>query len=123
MRIRTIIASLLPLAVVAGCGHTREVSFQTDIAPILKDHCLECHGSDGEGYKKSGFSVLSYETVMKGTKFGPVVVPGNSVSSTLARLLQGKADPSINMPHKKQSLPDAQAKLIVQWIDQGAKNN
>jgi len=123
MRVRLIIASLLPLVLAAGCAQEKKVSYQNDVYPILKKSCLECHSSNGEGYKKSGLSMESYENLMKGTKFGPVLVPGQSISSTLVRLLQGKADPSINMPHKRDTLPEDQAKIIVEWIDQGAKNN
>jgi uncharacterized membrane protein len=114
---------LLPLAVAAGCSGDREVSFQADVAPILKTNCAECHDNDGEGYTKSGFNVMTYEAVMKGTRYGPVVIPGNSVSSTLARLITGKADASINMPHNKHPIPEEQMEVIVHWIDQGAKNN
>ena len=123
MRTRMFVVTLLPLAIATGCGQTRTVSFQTDVTPILKKFCYECHTGEGEGLKKSGLSLENYESLMKGTKFGPVVVPGNSVSSTLARLLQGKASPEINMPHKRDAVPEAEAKVVVQWIDQGAKNN
>jgi hypothetical protein len=123
MRAHVIIASLLPLLLAAGCAQEKTVSFQNDVNPILQKNCLECHSGNGEGYKKSGLSMESYEALMKGTKFGPVLVPGQSISSTLVRLLQGKADPSINMPHQRDALPEDKAKIIVQWIDQGAKNN
>lgn len=123
MRARMIIASLLPLALAAGCAKEPTISYQNDVYPILKANCMECHIGDGEGIKKSGLDMENYETLMKGTKFGPVIVPGQSVSSTLARLLQGKADPTINMPHNRAPLPEDKAKIIVKWIDQGAKNN
>ena len=123
MRARVILASLLPLVLAAGCAQERTVSFQNDVFPILKKNCLECHSNNGEGFQKSGLSLESYDSLIKGTKFGPVLVPGQSISSTLARLLQGKADPSINMPHKRDALPEDQAEIVVQWIDQGAKNN
>jgi Planctomycete cytochrome C len=123
MRTQMLIVMLLPLAIAAGCGQNRTVSFQTDVAPLLEKSCAECHTGDGEGLKKSGLGMDSYEALMKGTKFGPVIVPGNSASSTLARLLQGKASPEINMPHHRDPLPDAEVNVIVQWIDQGAKNN
>jgi hypothetical protein len=123
MRARLIIASLLPLVLAAGCAQEKKVSYQNDVYPILKKNCFECHTGKGEGITKSGLDMQSYETLMKGTKFGPVLVPGQSISSTLVRLLQGKADPSINMPHKRDALPEDKAKIIVKWIDQGAKNN
>jgi hypothetical protein len=58
---------------------------------------------------------------MKGTKFGPVIVPGSSVGSTLYRLVAGQADPSIRMPHGQAALPDEDVAMIAAWIDQGAK--
>ena len=65
----------------------------------------------------------SYAELMKGTKFGPVVIPGNAVSSNLAILIDGKA-PNIKMPHGTlQILPKADRDTIKQWIDQGAMNN
>ncbi len=73
-----------------------------------------------EGAEKSGFAVDTYESVMKGTKLGPVVVPGSAESSTLYRLVAGKADPSIMMPHGKQPLTNKEISTIKQWIDAGA---
>lgn len=60
---------------------------------------------------------------MKGTRLGPVIVAGQSVSSTLVRLIEGKADPSIRMPHGKEPLDAAKIKTIKTWVDAGAKNN
>lgn len=114
----------------AGCSN--DVSFNKDINPILTSSCLSCHDGAGEGITKSGFSVKSYESLMKGTKFGPVVVAGDSDSSTLYRLVGHKADPKIQMPPhhdvamaelKLEPLTDAQIETIKMWIDQGAKNN
>ena len=43
--------------------------------------------------------VDSYDSVMKGTKYGPVIVPGDSLSSSLYLLVAGKVHSSIWMPH------------------------
>ena len=65
----------------------------------------------------------TYETLMKGTKFGPVIVPGNALSSSLVILIEGKA-PAIKMPHGSlQILPKTDRDLIKLWINQGAKDN
>lgn len=120
MRIQS---ALLTAAAIAAMGCTKHVSFRQDVFPVLREKCLECHKSDGEGYTKSGLNLETYEGLMKGTRFGPVVQPGSSVSSTLVILIERKADPSINMPHGKDPLPKDQVELIKQWIDQGAKNN
>jgi hypothetical protein len=111
----------------AGCGkETKQpkVSYANDIVPILKQHCYECHLPGGEGQKASGLSMADYASLMKGTKFGPVIKAGDSVSSTLMILVSGHADPSINMPHGgRKPLSAEEIKTIGTWIDQGAANN
>nr|WP_246194786.1 c-type cytochrome domain-containing protein [Allochromatium palmeri] len=115
----------LPLILVAlsGCNRSSEVSFSQDVQPIISKHCAECHLPNGQGHAASGFLVESYDSLMKGTKFGPVVVPGDAVSSSLYRLVAGEVDESIRMPHGKDPLPTAEIAVIEAWITQGAKNN
>jgi hypothetical protein len=108
--------------VLAACSD-QEVSFQSDVESILKEHCAECHTKGGRGFAKSGFLVDSYAHVMRGTRYGPVIVPGAHASSTLYRLIAGEADPSIRMPFHRDPLPREKVELIAAWIDQGAKNN
>jgi hypothetical protein len=111
--------------VLAGCGSEAEkpVSYQRDVHPVLAKHCLDCHKHGGAGVEKSGFSVESYQALMKGTKFGPVVVPGSSLSSSLYLMVAGKTDPAIRMPHGKNPLSEAEVDLLRRWMDQGAKEN
>jgi hypothetical protein len=110
------------MVTISACVQQPQISYRTQVEPILQEHCKECHSRNGEGYKKSGFSVDNYEDVMKGTKFGAVVVPGSAITSTLYLLVAGKADPSIRMPHDKKPLSEYDTKLIKTWIDEGAKN-
>jgi cytochrome c553 len=120
---RVALFTLSALAVVAlqtGCGE-KALTYQADIKPIIEANCVSCHVPGGAGYDKSGLRLDSHEALMKGTKFGAVVVPGSSVSSTLYRLVSGQADPSIRMPHGQASLPEADVAKIAAWIDQGAK--
>jgi hypothetical protein len=109
------------LALLAGCGD-KPLTYQADIKPIIDANCMACHVPGGEGYEKSGLQMDSYEAVMKGTQYGPVVVAGSSVSSTLYRLVSGQADPSIRMPHGQGALPEKDVAAIATWIDQGANN-
>ena len=108
---------LIAAAGINGCS--RRVTY-ADVAPIFQQKCAECHTAGKEGTLKSGFSVASYETVMKGTRLGPVIVKGSAESSSLYRLVAGETDPSIHMPHGKPSLPKDQIKTIETWINQGA---
>ena len=68
----------------AGCETRQKISYRQDVAPIIESKCLECHfPPKGSGYLKSGLNMESYESLMKGTIYGPVIVPGDSLHSIL----------------------------------------
>lgn len=129
MTIRLFTASLLAVALLgaAACERSTEaevVSYSDDIQPLLDEHCSECHTGDGEGLKASGFSTESHATVMKGTRLGPMVEPGDPLSSSLYRLVSGReVHPSIRMPHGEAMLPESDIALIETWIEQGAEGD
>jgi hypothetical protein len=61
---------------------------------------------------------------MKGTKFGPMIISGDSAGSNMIVLMEGRADPSISMPHGSMDpVRKADIEILRLWIDQGAKNN
>lgn len=102
----------------------KEVSFKSDVWPILDQYCMGCHSPGGKGYEKSGLDLRTYASLMKGTKFGKVVTPGSSLASTLNVLIGGHGNPDFSMPFGiKGGLPKEKADLVDQWVDQGAKNN
>ena len=115
-------ALTLAVLLMTACAQ-RQVSFKADVQPILKQYCLECHVEGGEGYVKSGLLMTSHESLMKGTKFGSIIKPGDGLSSVLIMLVEGRADPSIKMPHGKDSMPKDKIEVLKQWVVQGAKNN
>jgi hypothetical protein len=117
------IAMAVLTAATVSCNKVPVASFAKDVHPILQQGCQHCHRQGGEGFVKSGFSIESYESIMRGTRFGPVIEPGSSVSSTLVRLLEQKTDPTIGMPRGEHALSPDKIALIRNWIDQGAKNN
>lgn len=130
LNLLTIALSVATLAIASGCS--KETSFNKDVKPIISTSCLECHDGKGEGSEESGLILVTYDDLMRGTKFGQVVVPGDSESSTLYRLIAHKADPKIHMPpHTKDTLAskiktplsNKQIEIVKTWIDQGAKNN
>ena len=117
-------AAALCAILLAGCSTSPDtVSFKSTVKPLLDKYCAECHTKGGAGAEASGFITTSYESIMKGTKFGTVVVAGDPLSSSLYRLVAGKVDPSIRMPHGKKSLAENEILSIEHWIEQGAKNN
>lgn len=126
-RILTMPLLAFALAGLGGCDRGTEagaVSFRQDVQPILDNYCAECHTGEGAGLEASGFSVASYESVMKGTKFGSMIEPGDPLSSSLYRLVSGREiHPSIRMPHGRTGLTETEIAVIEAWISQGAKDN
>lgn len=124
------------LAGLTACGggtdSARQVSFKDDIQPILAASCIRCHDVASEGVAASGLNLGSYESIMDGTRFGSVVVPGSADSSALYLVVAHRTDPQIHMPpHHLDSLAEGrgdalselQIETIKTWIDQGAHNN
>lgn len=100
------------------------VSFKEDVLPLFQVRCGACHAPpNGEGYKASGLNLMTYQGVMAGTKFGPMVVAGEPDSSNLMRLLDWQVSPQLRMPHNMKQLPVCDRDTIRTWIRQGAKDN
>ncbi|MFO1153233.1 MAG: c-type cytochrome domain-containing protein [Rhodospirillales bacterium] len=127
-RALTVVSGVAVLAVVAGVGFAakaadEQVSYKLDVQPILTARCGECHSPGGEGYQKSGLDLTSYHGLMTGTKHGAIVIPGEPLRSNLLVLVEGRADPSLRMPHSGPPLLKAQVQIIRDWVRQGAKDN
>ncbi len=106
-----------------ACAAEEKISFKEDILPLLQWRCSSCHKPGGEGYAKSGLDLTNYAGVMKGTKFGAMVIPGEPESSNLMLLLDWRASPALRMPHGKKQLSTCDRNNIRTWIRQGAKDN
>jgi hypothetical protein len=106
-----------------ACAAEDIVSFKDDILPLLKWRCASCHEPGGAGYEKSGLDLTSYAGVMKGTKFGPMIIPRDPESSNLMLLLDWRASPALRMPHGTKQLSSCDRGSIRTWIRQGAKDN
>jgi uncharacterized membrane protein len=122
--LRCIVAASVALLLLAGCGRAPGISYAKDVVPILDQHCKSCHVAGQAGYVVSGFELENYETLMKGTQYGAVIVPGDPLTSALVMLIEGRADPSLKMPHgNAKPLDPKDIATIRQWVEQGAKNN
>lgn len=95
-------------------------SYTRDIQPIFNENCIICHGPQDA---HNGLRLDSYEGVMKGTQYGPVVIPGDSSLSNLVAVLKHETDPSIWMPYHAEPLSPNRIKNIETWIDIGAPSN
>ena len=95
-----------------------EVSFRSDIAPILLDSCLACHGpKKAEG----GYRVDTYEELLKAGDSGelPIARELNETSELLRRIICN--DDSERMPADSEPLAPEQIELIKLWIAAGGK--
>ncbi len=101
----------------------QEVTYATDIKPILDQSCTKCHGMEKP---KGKLRLDSKEDALKGGEDGKVVIPGDSKDSVLVHNIAHVGDPDDYMPppHNKANIPPLtkeQIGLIRAWIDQGAK--
>jgi mono/diheme cytochrome c family protein len=91
------------------------VSFAKDVKPIFDQSCVKCHGGDKTEIR---LKLTSYAGVMAGSENGPVVLAGKAADSELIKqVLAGK------MPKRANRLPDAQLKILQDWVNAGALNN
>jgi hypothetical protein len=116
------IGAALLIAPAESCA-AEPVSFSEDILPIFKGRCIGCHQPGGEGYETSGLDLTTYAGLMKGTKFGAMVVPRDPEGSNLVRLLEWRASPQLRMPHGKKQLSTCDRATLRAWIREGAKDN
>jgi hypothetical protein len=92
------------------------VDFERQIAPIIKERCLECHSQDK---RKGGLSLATYADALDGGRNGPAIRPGSAARSILIHRLTGAVEPQ--MPKDKDPLTPRELRLIRLWIDQGAR--
>jgi len=100
-----------------------QVSFQEDVFPIIELRCLACHQPGGEGYETSGLDMRTYEGLMKGTKSGPMITPGNAVDSNLLAVIDRRTSSEIWMPHEGKQLSKCERQAFRFWVLQGAQDN
>jgi WD40 repeat protein len=95
---------------------TKPVSFTNEIAPILVQRCVACHGGSKP---KGGFNLSTFDALTKGANNDPVFVAGKAEESTLVECLLPDASP--RMPYKEDPLPKDQIDLIARWVTEGGK--
>ncbi len=93
-------------------------TYDEDVLPIVKQHCVNCHGTDQQ---KGDLNLATYSALQQGGSSGTVVAPGNPDKSRLFLLTSHATEPK--MPPKSAKIPDAQIALLKLWIEQGAKEN
>lgn len=106
---------LLPAVV---CADAKNPTYDDDVLPILKQHCVSCHGNDKQ---KSGLNVATLAAIKQGGAGGDVLKAGAPDKSRLYTLTAHTEEPK--MPPSGTKIPDAQIATMKLWIDQGAREN
>ncbi len=103
--------------------------FSTTIQPIFDRSCgsSSCHGGGPNGYA-GGLDLTSYEGLMRGSRFGTVVVSGSPFMSHLVQSINPTDTTlspvsSVQMPASRDPLPPGDVQAIVRWIRNGARND
>jgi len=104
-----------PVKVEMATG-TEKVSFMKDVAPWMLDFCMRCHSGNNPA---SGFSVVTFEDILRGGDSGSVIIPGKPDDSRLWHLV-GLQDP-IKMPQGQARLKRKNAEDLKTWIAEGAR--
>ena len=93
------------------------VDFVRQVAPLLRRHCVRCHGADKQ---ESGLRLDSHSTAMAGGYSGKVIRAGQGKKSELiARVVSD--DPDVVMPQRGRRLTAKEIGILTRWIDQGAR--
>ncbi len=89
--------------------------FETNVRPVLVEHCHKCHGSKKQW---AGLRLDSREALLRGGDSGAAIVPGEPNKSLLIRAVRHE-DENLKMPEDGK-LSDRQIADLVRWVEMGA---
>ena len=96
---------------------SRPRSFAGEVAPVIADNCLRCHGANNP---RAGLRLDTFAGWKRGGQSGALLVAGRSRGSLLMARLTASNDRQ-RMPQGGQALERDELAVIASWIDQGAK--
>ncbi len=100
-----------------GGNLKKGVRFKADVASIVAENCLECHGPNNP---RAGLNLSTFAGWKRGGVNGPLLVPGAARNSRIiARLATN--DAKVRMPRERDPLPRQSLEVIAAWINQGAR--
>ena len=92
---------------------------QHDVLPYLYTRCVVCHGARRQ---EAELDLRTVESILKGGKSGPIVVPGRPAESLILNRIHAK-----DMPPPKEliragvrPMESSEINLLAKWIEQGA---
>jgi mono/diheme cytochrome c family protein len=94
--------------------NAEQVTYESDIRPILKKHCFQCHGE--RGTVEANLDLRLRRFAVNGGDSGPAIVPGEvGESLLLERVIAGEMPPA-----EDKRLSEEEISTIRDWVEQGA---
>jgi mono/diheme cytochrome c family protein len=107
----------LQMSKAGGAAAPGGVSFVDDVAPIIADNCLGCHGMNNP---RANLRLDTFAGWKRGGQNGQLLTAGApNRSLILARLLA--PNPNQRMPRGQEPLEREEITTIANWINEGAK--
>ena len=96
----------------------KPISFRSDVATILLDNCIACHGpKKAEG----GYRIDTFDELLKPGDTGELpIVTAKPTSGELIRRIMS-SDKSERMPADADALTIPQIEVLKRWVTEGAK--
>ena len=91
-----------------------DVNYEAEILPILKEHCIDCHGPE---VQESKLRLDTLVFALRGGDSGePVIVPGSGARSHLIERITNVND-KLRMPPDAQPLSPEKVAALRAWIE------
>jgi WD40 repeat protein len=95
-------------------------SYVKQVRPFLTKYCTECHNAVNP---KAELDLESYKGLLKGSKGGSVLTPGNPDESLFVLLVEGKERPHMPPKEAKRRPKPAEVAVLRNWVKAGAKDD
>ena len=112
------VTALLVASCVPAFADPKKPTYDDDVLPILKQHCVNCHGNDKQ---KSGLNLATFAALKQGGSSGEVFKAGDPDKSRIYTLTAHKEEPK--MPPSGDKIPAAQIEVLRLWVEQGGREN
>lgn len=103
-------------------GSITTISYSQHVQPLLNSTCATASCHDG-ATKAAGLSLASWTELIKGSRYGEVIVSSQPQRSLLTGLFDGtpmrKAHPTLN----GKTLTSAELEFLKRWIREGARDD
>ena len=108
-----VVALVVTALVSASVAADETPLFERDIRPVLRAHCLDCHGAEEE--IAGGLDLRLVRSMARGGDSGPALVPGDAAMSLVLERVRAGA-----MPPTGPGLKPDEIGLLERWIAAGA---